>query len=175
MQTFKRVNIDQGEVRWIAISFQFYLLSGLALTPGKHSDVGKNDSGSSGFSLSDIIIAIICSIILCIVIALIIIIWTVKRHRRKLRRQRDSMKEQNVALHALHVNGDGPPNSVDDEKRPLSSSSESSIENGKHVPPDALDSPVANLTLPRMKRHPKESRLKMFGEGKDYDRGIASF
>ena len=73
------------------------------------------------------------------------------------------------------MNGDKPSKDIEDEKRPLSSSSESSIENGKEIPGEGVESPVANLTLPRTKRHPKDSRLKMFGEGKDYDRGIASF
>lgn len=112
---------------------------------------------------------------MCILIALIIIIWTIKRHRRKLRKQRDSFKDQNVELHTLHLNGDKPPKDIEDEKRPLSSSSESSIENGKEFLGQRVESPVANLTLPRTKKHPKDGRLKMFGEGKDYDRGIASF
>jgi len=148
---------------------------GLAATPGRQLDAGKSGQGKSGFSLSDIIIAVVSSAILCILIALIIIIWTIKRQRRKIRKQRESLKEQNLALETLHLNGDQPPRDINDEKRPLSSSSESSIENGKGMPGEAVESPVANLTLPRTKRHPKSGKLKMFGEGKDYDRGIASF
>ena len=115
------------------------------------------------------------SAILCIVIALIVIIWTVRRQRRKLRKQRESFKERDFALQTLHRNGDGPPKDIEDEKRPLSSSSESSLENGKRISDEAVESPVANLTLTRTKRHPKDGKLKMFGEGRNYDRGIASF
>lgn len=146
-------------------------------TPGKRSDVGKNDQGKAGFSLSDIVIAIVSSAILCIVIALIIIIWTIRRQRRKLLKERESFKEQDFALQALHRNGDGPPHSIDvaDEKRPLSSSSENSLENGKQIPGEEIESPVATLAMPRTKRHPTGGKLKMFGEGRDYDKGIASF
>ena len=108
-------------------------------------------------------------------LALIVILWTIRRQRRKLRKQRESFKEQDFALQTLHRNGGRPARDMEDEKRPLSSSSESSIENGKRIGQEEIESPVANLAISRTPRHPKSGKLKMFGEGRDYDKGIASF
>ena len=122
------------------------------------------------------IVAVVVSSILCIVICVVVVIWMMKkRHRRKSRRPRESFNGQDFTLQPVRHNGDIPISNIEDEKRPLSSSSESSFENSKHIPAESLESPVATLTMQKTRRHPKSGKLKMFGEDKDYDNGIASF
>lgn len=133
--------------------------------------------GKSGFALSDIIIAVAVTVILCIIICTILIIWTIKRHRKKSKRREAASKLDEFTLEPRNEtrNGRVTSHERDDEKKPLSSSSESSLENEKQLHAETVDSPIANLTLKRTKKHSKNGKLKMFGEDKDYDTGITSF
>ncbi|XP_065052677.1 semaphorin-5A-like isoform X2 [Rhopilema esculentum] len=145
-------------------------------TAGAQAGGTSSNTVKRGFTVSDLIVAVVVSSILCIVLCVVIVIWMMKkRHRRKSRRQRESFNGQDFTLHPVRHNGDIPISNIEDEKRPLSSSSESSFENGKHIPAESLESPVATLTMQKTRRHPKSGKLKMFGEDKDYDNGIASF
>ena len=160
-----------------SIKHDFFVTGTVNTAGGQTGARSNNVGGKSGFALSDIIIAVAVTVILCIIICTILIIWTIKRHRKKSKLRETASKLDEYTLQPRNEtrNGGVTSHERDDEKKPLSSSSESSLENGKQLQGETVDSPIATLTLKRTQKHPKNGKLKMFGEDKDYDTGITSF
>ncbi len=154
-----------------------YSFLGIVFTSLPHTASSSSRTAGPGFRLTDIIIAVVGTSLFCLIICLVAIFCFVKRKKRKGMSDRRSLDDDDLTklpLRSIDLKqGNG---SLEDQKRPPSSDSEISFENNKHMVPINLDtSVVVGMAFKTTNKSPRNGKLKMFGEDKDYEMGITSF
>ena len=127
-----------------------------------------------GFRLTDIIIAVAITTLLCIILCVVIVTTLIRRNKKRaFSNHTPTDSEQFSQLRPDNPGENGQIDTTIDEKEPLSSGSESSLETSKQITSSMLESPVGMRFTTA--KSPTNGKLKMFGEDKDYDIGITSF
>ncbi len=145
----------------------FDSLSGTFFTARPYSGSLNARTGKTGFQLTDLIITVVATALICLVLCGLIIFYFTKC--RKKNRHDDQSQPPGRR--------DRSGSDFEQEHNPLSSDTDHSFENGKHLETMNLDNSVDHYVERAFKttKSPRNGKLKMFGEGQEYEMGITSF